>query len=82
MCIKIRANRPDNLGLPLGDIKVYTAQGTYSHVEHLNPMVTIDEVKDKFIECCQFANISDPQLLWETFYHHLDYDFVDELRDE
>ena len=77
--VKIERTQPDRLGLPLGDITVYTSQGSFSHVECLQPECTMDEVKNKFMQCCQFANLEDPPLLWKTLYHQLDYDFVDRL---
>lgn len=79
-CVKIeRTTQPDVVGLPLGDIKVSTAQNQYHHVERLHSSVTIDEVKNKFMECCCLANIVKPQLLWDSLQNHLDYDIVDKL---
>ncbi|EKN65337.1 hypothetical protein BABA_20681 [Neobacillus bataviensis LMG 21833] len=77
--VKIKHTQPDTLGLPHGDIEVKTTQGTKRHIERFLPIVTIDEVKNKFIECCLFANIVAPEEVWKTISNNPDYDLVNKL---
>jgi hypothetical protein len=41
--------------------------------------VTFDEVKNKFIDCCLFANIDAPEEVWNTISNSLDYDLLNKL---
>jgi 2-methylcitrate dehydratase PrpD len=77
--IKIEQTQADTPGIPLGDIKIVTAKGTKRHIERIHPETSFDEVKKKFIECCQYANVADPEVLWDTLSHNLDFDEVNRL---
>jgi hypothetical protein len=77
--IKIEQTQADTPGIPLGDIKIVTAKGTKRHIERIHPETSFDEVKKKFIECCQYANVADPEVLWDTLRHNLDFDEVNRL---
>ncbi|MCM3725881.1 MmgE/PrpD family protein [Neobacillus cucumis] len=77
--VRIENTQPNTLGLPQGDIKIITAQGTKRHIERCLPIVTFDEVKNKFIDCCLFANIDDPEEVWKTISNSLDYDLLNKL---
>jgi hypothetical protein len=75
----IEQTQADTPGIPLGDIKIVTAKGTKRHIERIHPETSFDEVKKKFIECCQYANVADPEVLWDTLSHNLDFDEVNRL---
>ncbi len=77
--IKIETTQPDKPGIPQGDITVKTSQGTKRHIEYLLPEVTIDEVKNKFIECCLFADVASPEEVWKTIGNNLDYNLINKL---
>ncbi len=77
--VKIKYTQPDTIGLPHGDIEVKTAQGTKRHIERCLPIVTIEEVKKKFIECCLFANINEAEEIWKTISNNPDYDLLNKL---
>jgi 2-methylcitrate dehydratase PrpD len=77
--LKIEKTQDNTPGIPLGDIKIVTAQETKRQIERILPKTPIDEVKKKFIECCQYADVANPELLWERLSHNLDYDEVNRL---
>ncbi|KKK39147.1 hypothetical protein WQ57_05070 [Mesobacillus campisalis] len=77
--MRIEQTQEDTPGIPLGDIKVVTPQGTKRQIERIHPEIFYAEVKKKFIECGQFADIANPDELWEILYNHLDYDFIEKL---
>ena len=78
--VKIEQTQPDTLGLPLGIIEVITSEGTKKQMERPFFDVTLNEVKRKFIDCCLFANLSDPESLWDTIINDLDYDTVNNIQ--
>lgn len=77
--IKIEQTQADTPGIPLGDIMIVTAKGTKRQIERILPETPFDEVNKKFIECCQYANVAEPEGLWETLRHNLDFDEVSRL---
>lgn len=77
--IKIEQTQDDTPGIPLGDIRIVTTQGTKRHIERILPETSFDEVKKKFIECCQYANVANPGVLWETLRHNPDFDKLNRL---
>jgi 2-methylcitrate dehydratase PrpD len=77
--IKIEQTQDDHFGIPLGDLKIITGQGTKGHIERILPETTFGEVRKKFIECCQYANVAQPEVLWETLRTNLDFDEIKRL---
>lgn len=72
--IKIEQTQADTLGIPLGDIKVITANLTKRQIEHIFPNTLFNEVKNKFIDCCQYADVEKPEILWEKLSYDLDFE--------
>ncbi|MDR7239227.1 MmgE/PrpD family protein [Neobacillus drentensis] len=77
--LKIEQTQDNTPGIPLGDIKIVTAQETKRQIERILPETPFDEVKKKFIDCCQYADVADPEELWATLSHNLDFDRVNSL---
>ena len=77
--IKIEQTQADTPGIPLGDIKIVTAHETKRQVERILPETPLDVVKKKFIECCQYAGLTNPEVLLETLSHNLDFDELNRL---
>ena len=77
--MKIEQTQADTPGIPLGDIKIVTAHETKRQVERILPETPYDEVKKKFIECCQYADLADSELLWEELSHNLDFEKLNRL---
>ena len=70
--IIIEQTQDNTPGIPLGDIiKIVTAQETKRQIERILPETPFDEVKKKFIACCQYADVADPEELWEMLSHNL-----------
>ena len=77
--IRLRNSHINSLGIPPGDIAVYSSSEVRIHSESQAPQVTSEQVKLKFIECCQFAHIDNPELLYEMLIKNMDYELVNIL---
>ncbi|WP_419888249.1 MmgE/PrpD family protein [Neobacillus niacini] len=77
--IKIEQTQANTLGIPLGDIKVKTANETKRHIEHIQPKTFFNEVKKKFIDCCLYADVVEPEVLWEQLSNDSDFDKLERL---
>ncbi|WP_338472322.1 MmgE/PrpD family protein [Niallia sp. XMNu-256] len=77
--IKIEQTQEDTPGIPLGDLKVISINGTKREIKRINAETSVHEVKQKFIECMQFGKIGDPVEYWELLSNHLHYDMIKEL---
>lgn len=77
--IDIERTQPNAMGLPQGDIKIITNSGVYTHVECLSSNAAEEEIRQKFIECCQFANIIEAEGLWREINHNPNYEVVGKL---
>ncbi|WP_428911722.1 MmgE/PrpD family protein [Niallia sp. Krafla_26] len=77
--IKIEQTQEDAPGIPLGDLKVIGTRGTKRKIKRIDSETSVNEVKQKFIECMQFGNVGDPERQWELLSDHLDYDIINKL---
>ncbi|KGM44586.1 MmgE/PrpD family protein [Neobacillus niacini] len=77
--IKIEQTQGDTLGIPLGDIKVITANETKRQVEHILPKTLFSEVKKKFNDCCLYADVAEPEVLWEQLSNDLNFEKIERL---
>jgi len=76
----ILQNSPENsFGIPPGNIVVYSSGEVRMHSEHQVPQVTREQVKIKFIECCQFAHIDNSESLYKMLIQTIDYDLLNIL---
>ncbi|MEH7276611.1 MmgE/PrpD family protein [Neobacillus vireti] len=77
--IKIEKTQSNTPGIPLGDITVVTAHETKRLIERILPETPVDEVKKKFFDCCQYAGVAAPEILWEGLRNNLDFEVFKRL---
>ncbi|WKA56965.1 MmgE/PrpD family protein [Planococcus shenhongbingii] len=74
--IEVEPTQHDAPGLPPGDIRVFSEAQEHQYTHILGPETVVDEVKDKFIQCCKYAGIAAPDILWEKLSRQMDYGLV------
>lgn len=77
--MEVEQTQKDAPGLPPGDVRISSASGDFRFLQILDSETALDEVKNKFIQCCYFAEIANPEVLWDKLSQKLDYGLVDAL---
>lgn len=77
--IRIKQTQPNKPGLPLGEVQIKSTKGIYELKEPLTKKIPIEEIKNKFIQCCNFSNIDNPEKLWGSINNNMDYNILNRL---
>lgn len=78
-CIEVQDIQANVSGLPKGNITVFTTYGRFSNCAKAFTEFTSDQVRSKFLECCLYANIDHPDLLWDSLNDNVDYNLLEIL---